>query len=97
MNWGDYRRWRDRQISEFKNLTEEERIRLSESLDQARHVALTEALDWIENEAKAICLTRDAARKSWGMRDDSAEKCTGHLVHDEFTICPVHDENGVRR
>jgi hypothetical protein len=22
---------------------------------------------------------------------ESVMKCTGHLVHDEFTLCPVHD------
>jgi len=22
----------------------------------------------------------------------SRDRCTGHLVHDEFTLCPVHDK-----
>lgn len=66
MNWGDYRRQRDLIVSTFE-LSPSERRRLRECMDRIRRQALNEALDWLDEEAKAICLTRDAARKSWGM------------------------------
>lgn len=30
-------------------------------------------------------------------RRDAAPTCTGTLVHDEFTACPVHDRKDVSR
>lgn len=89
MRWGHFRRWRDAQADLF-GLSDFEKDRLKRILDEARSTALNEALDWLDKETQSICLTREAARKSWGMMPSAAGERLGQDISDAF-------EEGYRR
>jgi len=67
MNWGEYRLRRDACVASF-DLSESDSERLRRAFDDCRGEALNEALDWLESESQSVCLTKEAAKKSWGMK-----------------------------
>jgi hypothetical protein len=57
---------------------------------EARYFGPEEKAEAVQRakQARADYEAADAALES---RDPLEDRCTGHLVHDEFILCPVHD------
>jgi hypothetical protein len=52
---------------------------------------LTENDVEVANQRDQAIAERDAALARAENAESARGRCTGHLVHDEFTSCPVHD------
>jgi hypothetical protein len=66
------------------------------NLDSVQPVAAAvTALTIVVRRLEEDPATAAAMKRPYEPSPQPPEKCTGTLVHDEFTICPVHDRHGI--
>lgn len=64
-----------------------ELLKLLDRVDARDSLAYLEDSDRLTADVERLTRERDEARAE-------RDRCTGHLAHDEFTACPVHDRGG---